>query len=573
MGVSEELKRVAYAALTTRPNFAYTLGEVEADLKRVFATGWFSSCVPDAEDTRDGVKLVIKVTANPELRGVVARGASMLPTRVVQRAFRHLYGQPLNFVAFSRAVERLDGWYKQRGILGQVIDFGFESGVVDLTVGEATVGGVELAFIDPKTNSPKAQGATKAAVIRRHLTTEPGRVYSLRQAKQDIDSIYSTGLFEDVNIVPQEAEDSTEAHPKVDLTINLVERKTGGLGAGTGISAAGRGAGSMPGFVGNFTYSQRNLLGLNQKLSALVELGQADSLFRLQWVDPWIMGDPNRTSRTLSVMNTRTSAAAIHGKALDAEPASLDADTGGPGGGEGVTLGRLVAGAEWRRPIAANWSGIAGVTWQRSTCMDGHGQPLLSDAYGAPLTFSGRDSDSMMLGVISGSCSSPKDGSQLSVSLEQALPLHPSWLNFNRLRLRLEQPISLGPLNLTLRGKTGSVYGDLPPYEAFPLGGTNSVRGYAEGGVGSGRHFVEGTAELRWLLAKPVHGTLFADYGSDLDSGESVIGDPAGTRGKPGSGYGYGAGVRIDSPLGPVRLEYAWNDQRRGRFHVALGYD
>lgn len=39
---------------------------------------------------------------------------------------------------------------------------------------------------------------------------------------------------------------------------------------------------------------------------------------------------------------------------------------------------------------------------------------------------------------------------------------------------------------------------------------------------------------FRWLLAKPVHGTLFADYGSDLDSGESVIGDPAGTRGKPG---------------------------------------
>jgi outer membrane protein insertion porin family len=41
---------------------------------------------------------------------------------------------------------------------------------------------------------------------------------------------------------------------QVDLTVNLVERKTGGLGAGTGISAAGRGSGNMPGFVGNFTY-------------------------------------------------------------------------------------------------------------------------------------------------------------------------------------------------------------------------------------------------------------------------------------------------------------------------------
>lgn len=65
--------------------------------------------------------------------------------------------------------------------------------------------------------SPKAQGATKPGVIRRHLTTQPGRVYSLRQAKADIDSVYSTGLFEDVNIVPQEAEDSTETQPKVRL--------------------------------------------------------------------------------------------------------------------------------------------------------------------------------------------------------------------------------------------------------------------------------------------------------------------------------------------------------------------
>lgn len=38
----------------------------------------------------------------------------------------------------------------------------------------------------------------------------------------------------------------------------------------------------------------------------------------------------------------------------------------------------------------------------------------------------------------------------------------------------------------------------------------------------------------RWPLAKPVCGVLFLDYGTDLDSGESVLGDPAGTRGKPG---------------------------------------
>jgi outer membrane protein insertion porin family len=50
---------------------------------------------------------------------------------------------------------------------------------------------------------------------------------------------------------------------------------------------------------------------------------------------------------------------------------------------------------------------------------------------------------------------------------------------------------------LALRGKAGAILGDLPSYEAFPIGGTNSVRGYGEGGVGSGRYFVEGSAELR----------------------------------------------------------------------------
>lgn len=94
-------------------------------------------------------------------------------------------------------------------------------------------------------------------------------------------------------------------------------------------------------------------------------------------------------------------------------------------------------------------------------------------------------------------CSSPSDGSQVAASAEMAVPVRPSWLGFTRLRLRAEQPLSIGPLDMNFRVKAGGVHGDLPPYEAFPLGGTNSVRGYAEGGVGSGRHFVEGSAELR----------------------------------------------------------------------------
>ena len=69
----------------------------------------------------------------------------------------------------------------------------------------------------------------------------------------------------------------------------------------------------------------------------------------------------------------------------------------------------------------------------------------------------------------------------------------------------------------------------------------------------------------------PFEGALFVDYGTDLDSGSSVLGNPAGERGKPGNGLGYGASLRLDSPVGPIRLEYAFNDKGARIFRFGIG--
>ena len=62
-------------------------------------------------------------------------------------------------------------------------------------------------------------------------------MYSVQQARRDIDAVYSMGLFDDVKILPQPAEDSTLENPILDLTLQVKERKNGGLSAGCGISA------------------------------------------------------------------------------------------------------------------------------------------------------------------------------------------------------------------------------------------------------------------------------------------------------------------------------------------------
>lgn len=61
-GVDGPLKDAAEKVLTMKPNFSYTLQEVEDEVAHVFELGWFAKCQPNAEDTRDGVKLTIEVT-------------------------------------------------------------------------------------------------------------------------------------------------------------------------------------------------------------------------------------------------------------------------------------------------------------------------------------------------------------------------------------------------------------------------------------------------------------------------------------------------------------------------------
>lgn len=165
---------------------------------------------------------------------------------------------------------------------------------------------------------------------------------------------------------------------------------------------------------------------------------------------------------------------------------------------------------------------------------------MLQDAYGGPLTFSGGNSDTLMLALLRAAYSGRSD-THLVASMEQALPLQPDWLNFNRFCVRAEgsmpllkglrahvsgkggaSKIALPPLDMSCPahrlgragsalqsesdevGSGGVILGDLPPYEAFPIGGTNSVRGYSEGGVGSGRNYIAGTTALQWPMFGPV---------------------------------------------------------------------
>ncbi|KAL8161291.1 hypothetical protein V2J09_012780 [Rumex salicifolius] len=554
----EELERkdLASEALTAlracRPNSALTVREVQEDVHRVIDTGYFSSCMPVAVDTRDGIRLVFQVEPNQEFHGLVCEGANVLPSKFVEDAFRDGYGKVVNIRRLDEVINSINSWYMERGLFGMVsgVDI-LSGGIIRLQVAEAEVNDISFRFLDRKTREPTV-GKTKPETILRQLTTKKGQVYSLNQGKRDVETVLTMGIMEDVSIFPQPAGDTG----KVDLVMNLVERVSGGFSAGGGISS-GITSGPLSGLIGSFAYSHRNLFGRNQKVNVSLERGQVDSIFRINYTDPWIEGDDKRTSRSIMVQNSRTPGTLVHGN----QPENSN-----------LTIGRVTAGIEFSRPLRPKWSGTAGITFQRAGARDEKGDPVIKDYYSSPLTASGKTHDDMLVAKAETVYTSDLGSSMFVLSMEEGLPVLPEWLNFIRVNSRARTGIALGPASVLFSLSGGHVVGNFSPHEAFAIGGTNSVRGYEEGAVGSGRSYVVGCGEVSFPLIGPVDGVIFGDYGTDLGSGPSVPGDPAGARLKPGVGYGYGFGVRVESPLGPLRLEYAFNDKNAGRFHFGVGH-
>ncbi|XP_071914444.1 outer envelope protein 80, chloroplastic-like isoform X2 [Coffea arabica] len=495
----KDLESEAKNALkASRPNSALTVRDVQEDVHRIIASGYFASCMPVAVDTRDGIRLVFQVEPNQEFQGLVCEGANVLPSKFIEDAFRDGYGKVVNIRRLDDVINSINGWYMERGLFGMV--------------------------------------------------------YSMLQGKRDVDTLLTMGIMEDVSIIPQPAGDSN----KIDLTLNIVERKSGGgISAGGGISS-GITSGPLAGLIGSCAIYHKNLFGKNQKLNVSLERGQIDSIFRINYTDPWIEGDDTRTSRSIMIQNSRTPGTLVHGNQPDSNS---------------FTIGRVTAGIEYSRPFRPKWNGTLGLIFQRAGAHDDKGNPVIRDFYSSPLTASGNTHDDMLLAKLETVYTGSGDpgSSMFAFNMDQGIPVWPEWLVFNRVNARARKGLVLGPACLRLSLSGGHVVGNFPPHEAFAIGGTNSVRGYEEGAVGSGRSCAIGCGEVSFPLTGPVEGVIFADYGTDLGSGSIVPGDPAGARLKPGSGYGYGLGIRVDSPLGPLRLEYAFNDQRTGRFHFGVG--
>nr|WP_041933896.1 BamA/TamA family outer membrane protein [Gloeothece verrucosa] len=582
-GGNTELENLIYNTIRTRPGRATTRSQLQEDVNAIYATGYFANVRVVPEDTPLGVRVTFAVTPNPILKDVAidtvpaTPGARVLPPEAIKEIFQDQYGKILNLRSLQEGIQKINEWYSSRGYdLAQVIGSPKvgDDGVVTLVIAEGVIENIQVRY-RTKQDEPK-KGKTRPYIITREMRLKPGQVFNRNTAQQDLQRIYGLGLFEDVKFGFEPGQNPQE----VVVNVDVVEGNTGSLAAGAGIS-------SSSGLFGTVSYQQQNLWGKNQNIGGEIQVGERELLFDVNFTDPWIAGDPFRTSYTANLFRRQSISLVYDGNDSTIRTADGNDSPRVVRTGSGVTFVRPLAKDVFSKP---DWTLSAGVLYQnvRIENADGDLSPRSAARFGSQkLAYNASGVDDLFSLTFSASQDfrnnplQPTSGYVARIAAEQTIPTSNEGITFNRWRGSYSYylPIKLlrfdfmnnGPQALAFNVQAGTIFGDLPPYEAFVLGGSNSVRGYAEGEVGSGRSYFQATAEYRFPIFAVVGGALFLDYGTTLGSQGAVPGKPGEVRDLPGSGFAYGVGVRIQSPVGPIRVDYGFNDQGDSRLNFGIG--
>ena len=608
-----KLELAAYDSMSIKPGSIVDNEVLNRDLNAIYASGWFSGVKIKSQDGPLGVRLIVNVVPNPILRKVELKPTnSVISNEYVDDVFSNYYGTTLNLNEFQKKIEIIKNRYENEGYsLARISgpDRISEDGIIILNVAEGIVSAVELRFpgadgeslIDGK---PR-KGKTRDWVIKRELKTQPGTVFNRKILEEDIKRLYATSLFDDVKV--SLGPDATNPG-QVIIFLDLSEQRTGSLTGGLGYS-------NRQGIFASIGLQESNAFGRAWSTNFNVNFGEYSTTYNFSLYDPWIKGDKHRTSFRTNVFLSRDYPREFRSQNGERIYAVDDTTTTSDDSFSSVVLEKTGGGFAFSRPLnggdpfnKSKWRVTAGMNFKEVRMIDSDGN---LKPYGDVTPTTGNINEIICLGHTTddGSCPSenilvsviastsrnnlnnsvnPTSGNKLTFGTEQFVSMGENSPTFNRMRASYSFFVPTKLINLTkgcrssnapsedcpqaigFQFKAGTILGELPPYEAFCMGGSSSVRGWASCDLAVSKSFVETTVEYRFPVWRMISGALFVDAGSDLGSQNDVPGKPGKLLQKSGSGYSLGGGVGVKTPIGPLRLDVASKDLS-GDWRYTLG--
>lgn len=593
LGVKNTPPDVVRLAATLKPGAVFRSEAFEEDKKRIRARGLYKSVAGRTEVANDKLTVVYEVEEYPVITNVVFTGNGPLAPRELYPLLRSKPGVVLNSVDLESDLNAIQRLYQERGYTAYITEeVGLDEKTSVLTI-PIVVTTVEAIVIE---NNKK----TRPFVVTREMATKVGQPLNRETLNRDLTRVYNTGLFTDLG--PARSEPGSDLG-RARVVIPVEERRTGQIGVIFGYSVRQR-------LTGTLELSESNFRGRGQGVNASWTVGGIASRnsFELGFAEPWL--DKRHTSLSVSLFDRvlyRFNRVLSSNATLDQDDdpyferrqggsIGLSRPLGGGGVVESTTRGFVTLRTEDVKAnnLQTNYNLLSNdeiESIRGSLVQNG-------DVSSVTLRTATNTRDNEL---------DPATGFFLSPSVElgrsnfdyQRPRLNPAFTEgsglerilvdrrsesgaFTKLNLDARRYFSLdGPRRakinepkrvLATRLLLGTAGGNIAFAEQYFLGGAETLRGYADDRFWGNRVFL-GSAELRIPLDRKsgtLTGILFADVGDAWSASEPNREDIKDFEQHKSfrANVGVGFGIRVKTPIGPVRLDYGIGEVNRTHFSI-----
>lgn len=533
---------IVMAAVKVRPGDSLSADKIKQDMQAIYDLGYFFDVTANFTEVPEGVKVAYQVSENPILTEIVVKGNTKVTTEQIVKLLTIAKGQVLNSKTLSENMRAIEQHYHDQGfILTKVTDVAMTpAGIVTITINEGTLEGVIV----------KGNDKTKSYVVTREMKVKVGEPFNAKDARRSMQKVYNLGFFEDVNMKLNPGRNPNA----VILETDIVEQKTGFFSIGGGYSEA-------DGMIGILEIGDNNFRGIGDKIKVHWEFGGNASdasdapNYSISYTKPWL--DAKQTSVGFNFYNMTNEYNDYYSNG-DLKSAYYKKRQGWD-----ITMGRP-AGEFIQNYITLknnkdNW--VENIDEENApidySTSPGYGAEYLKNNFGLTRSvilnrvFDSRDN-----------VFNPTEGQRYSMTAEFAGKALGGDFNFNKYTLESRHYIKVGHAQtVAWRIMAGYASGNLPESQLFAVGGADTVRGYEDDQF-KGKKMVAATAEYRFPIAKKIDGAFFGDIGNAWGSESYNMSSDLHAA--------IGAGIRINSPIGPIRLDFAKGEQG-GKFHFSFG--
>lgn len=529
VGAGEATFHTAKEAITSRLGDSFSRMTVEKDLTALYDTGYFYDIYPVFQQVPEGVIITYRLLENPVLTGISITGNTVETSEDLAKLLTVKNGEVLNTKILHENLQAIEGRYRADGYILVKLN-GLEvkeNGRIDIVINEGILEGYSI----------KGNTKTKDKVILREMRMQKGEPFNANKARRSLQRVYNLGFFEDVNMKLNPGREPNA----VVMEIDVIEKRTGTFAIGAGYS-------SQDGMVGMISLGDTNFRGMGDTINIQYEFSGEESDARgytFSYTRPWL--DQKQTALSFRIYNRR--------HAYD------DYNTNGDlieeymrrySGGE-VTVSRPMS------EYSTNYLTLR----NRKDIYVRHSSHL--DRSTDQFKWWRDRNFGLTRSLIFEHVTDTRDniyypfaGARASLSAE--FTGFGGNFSYQKYTIEDQQYFRVGHAQvIAIRGKYGHATKSLPEISQYKIGGQNTLRGYRDDEF-RGDSMALLTLEYRFPIVNKVKGALFADSGAAWFNGWRPKNPHA----------SIGAGLQLETPVGPIRLDYGHGSQGN-RFHFSVG--